>query len=173
MVRRVMKKLTAQQKLFVDEYIKLRCKNMAQAAINAGYSKKSAPSQASQLLKNPKVLRYLEEQKNAIDADLRQEFIFDALEARKTVSYIARLSYCDDAIIVTFPDVPDAHTFGYTKDEALAMAKDVLECWFSDGTPLPSSTRLDEFHRDPTLRYDGEFDGVENSVEFAEALISV
>ena len=51
--------LTEQRKLFVDEYIKLRCKNATKAAINAGYSKKSAQSQASQLLKDSNVLEYL------------------------------------------------------------------------------------------------------------------
>lgn len=46
--------LTEQRKLFVDEHLKLRCKNATRAAINAGYSSKSAQSQASQILKDPK-----------------------------------------------------------------------------------------------------------------------
>lgn len=75
--------LTEQQKLFVNEYLKLRCKNATQAAKNAGYSEKSASAQASQLLKNPKVLEFLKERKAEISQDLRQEFVFDALEARK------------------------------------------------------------------------------------------
>lgn len=49
------------------------------AAINAGYSKKSAQSQASQLLKDSNVLEYLEERKGQIKRELQQEFIFDAL----------------------------------------------------------------------------------------------
>ena len=77
--------LTEQRKLFVDEYIKLRCKNATKAAINAGYSKKSAQSQASQLLKDSNVLEYLEERKGQIKRELQQEFIFDALEARKVM----------------------------------------------------------------------------------------
>lgn len=77
--------LTEQRKMFVDEYIKLRCKNAGQAAINAGYSSKSAQSQASQILKDSEVLEYLQKRKNEISQELRQEFIFDALEARKVM----------------------------------------------------------------------------------------
>ena len=80
--------ITAQRKLFVEEYLKLHCKNMAQAAINAGYSHKTAASQASQILKNPKVSEYLESRKAELANDLRQEFIFDALEARKVMNRI-------------------------------------------------------------------------------------
>lgn len=41
-----MREATGQQKLFVDEYLRLRKKNATQAAINAGYSPKSASSRA-------------------------------------------------------------------------------------------------------------------------------
>lgn len=78
-------KLTGQQKQFVMEFLKLRKANQTQAAINAGYSPKTAASQASQLLKNPKVLEFLKEEENKLAEDLRQEFIFDALEARKVM----------------------------------------------------------------------------------------
>ncbi len=78
-------RLTEQQKQFVLEYLKLRKANQTQAAINAGYSEKTASSQASQLLKNPKVQEFLKEEENKLAEDLRQEFIFDALEARKVM----------------------------------------------------------------------------------------
>ena len=77
--------LTEQRKMFIDEYLKLRCKNATQAAINAGYSKKSASQQASDLLKIPEVSDYLNDQKRLIESELRQEFIFDATEARKVM----------------------------------------------------------------------------------------
>lgn len=47
------KKLTKRQQVFVAEYFKDM--NATRAAIAAGYSKKSAESQGSQLLKHPKV----------------------------------------------------------------------------------------------------------------------
>lgn len=77
-----MTKLTEQKRLFVDEFIKLRCKNQTQAAINAGYSPKTAASQASGLMKQSEVLECLEDRKNGLARELREEFIFDALEAR-------------------------------------------------------------------------------------------
>ena len=69
--------------MFVEEYLKLRCKNATQAAINAGYSKKTASAQASQILKDSEVSEYLEQRKNEIKQELQQDFFFDALEARK------------------------------------------------------------------------------------------
>ncbi|MBU5677897.1 terminase small subunit [Alkaliphilus sp. MSJ-5] len=81
---------TRQQKLFVDEFLRLRKKNQGQAAINAGYSKKSADSQAYQLLQNPIVLEYLHERENEIKQELQEEFIFDAIEARKEMYKILK-----------------------------------------------------------------------------------
>lgn len=80
--------LTEQRMMFVDEYIKLRCKNARQAAINAGYSPKSAQSQSSQILKDSEVQEYLKQRKSEISQELKQEFIFDALEARKVMHEI-------------------------------------------------------------------------------------
>ena len=75
--------LTEQKKQFVEEYIKLKCKNQAKAAIAAGYSETSAASQACQLLKNPEVAEYLKQRRAELAQALRDEFIFDALEAKK------------------------------------------------------------------------------------------
>lgn len=71
--------------MFVEEYLKLRCKNATQAAINAGYSEKSASAQASQILKDSEVHEYLQLRKREISKELQQEFIYDALEARKVM----------------------------------------------------------------------------------------
>lgn len=82
--------LNNQRMLFVDEYIKLRCKNATQAAINAGYSPKSAQSQSSQILMDPNVQEYLKQRKSEISQDLKQEFMFDALEARNVMYAIMK-----------------------------------------------------------------------------------
>ena len=79
---------TRQQKLFIDEFLKLRKKQQGLAAIRAGYSAKSADSQAYQLLQNPIVLRYLHEREKAITQELQEEFVFDAIEARKVMNKI-------------------------------------------------------------------------------------
>lgn len=85
-----MREATAQQKLFIDEYLRGRKSNATEAAKAAGYSIKSAHVQAHQLLKNPIVLRYLNEKEETIDKELRQEFLFDAIEARRIMLNIMK-----------------------------------------------------------------------------------
>ncbi|PTM36835.1 hypothetical protein DA103_06745 [Enterobacter cloacae] len=55
--------LTAQQRLFVAEYLKDN--NATRAAIRAGYSKKTAREQSSRLLSNVKVARAIARQQKA------------------------------------------------------------------------------------------------------------
>lgn len=90
-------KITEQQKLFIDEYLRLRKSNQAQAAINAGYSKRSAASQASQLLNKPNIMEYLDYRESQIESELRKEFMFDALEARKVMYSILKDSEARNA----------------------------------------------------------------------------
>lgn len=73
--------LTEQKKLFVLELIKLKCKNATQAAINAGYSEKSASQQASRLVKDSEVTEFLNEKKSELESELREQFVFEAKEA--------------------------------------------------------------------------------------------
>lgn len=82
--------------MFVEEYLKLRCKNATQAAINAGYSQKTASAQASQILKDSEVSEYLEQRKNEMRRELQQEFLFDALEARKIMFEIMQSEEATD-----------------------------------------------------------------------------
>ena len=91
-----MAKLTEQRKAFVDEHIKLRCKNATQAAINAGYSPKTAQSQASQMLMDSNVSAYLAERQSLMSEDLRREFLFDALAARKVMYSILQNEFAAD-----------------------------------------------------------------------------
>lgn len=88
---------TAQQKIFVDIYLKNRKKNSTQVAIDAGYSQKSAQSQSSQLLMNPNVLEYLEKREKQLEKELKREFFFDALDARKVLSDIVNNPESKDA----------------------------------------------------------------------------
>lgn len=88
---------TRQQKLFVDNYLKNRKKNQTQAAIEAGYSPASASSQAYQLLQNPIVLEYLEKREKQLEKELKREFFFDAIDARKVLSDIVNNPESKDA----------------------------------------------------------------------------
>ena len=76
--------LTEQRKKFVDELIKLNGMNQRQAAINAGYSPKSAESQASQILKDPKVQEYYNQQKSTLIRGVWEKLSFMTLEAVST-----------------------------------------------------------------------------------------
>ena len=51
--------------VFIKRYILNGCKNAKQAAIDAGYSDKTADQQASRLLKNVKVIAEVEKHKKA------------------------------------------------------------------------------------------------------------
>lgn len=55
--------MTDQRRLFCDEYLK--CLNGTKAAIAAGYSETSARSQASQLLDDEEVQKYIEARREA------------------------------------------------------------------------------------------------------------
>lgn len=93
--------LTEQRRMLVEEYLKLRCKNATQAAIHAGYSEKSASTQASTILKDPEVAKYLAERKSELASELRQEFFFDAFEARRVLYEIMANKDADDRDRIT------------------------------------------------------------------------
>ncbi|WP_339197856.1 terminase small subunit [Paenibacillus sp. FSL P4-0176] len=76
--------LRPQIMLFVTEYIK-NGGNGTAAAIAAGYSEKSAYSQASRLLKSVEVQQYLNNTQQSINKDLRMMFAEDAVKAYKVM----------------------------------------------------------------------------------------
>src|SRR5690349_18013074 len=67
------------------------------------------------------------------------------------MEYPVRLTKDDnDTILVSFPDFPEAHTFGDTTDEALARAADALataiDAYIKDRRPIPPpSTRATRY----------------------------
>ena len=77
-------KLTAKQQLFCDEY--LIDLNATQAAIRAGYSEKTAMEQASRLLRNVKVQKYID--KRRFDRMQRTEFDQD-----KVIKELAMIAF--------------------------------------------------------------------------------
>ncbi|WP_020007395.1 terminase small subunit [Salinicoccus albus] len=76
-----MDNLTDRQKKFAWEY--WQSGNRTKAAAAAGYSKKTAHSQGSRLLKNVEIQELVKEFKEESEASLRQQFSRDAVEARK------------------------------------------------------------------------------------------
>ena len=87
-----MKALTQQQKTFADEFIKRRCKHGSakEAAIEAGYSEKTAASIAYNLLQREDVREYIQKRRNSLADELREEFLFDAIEAREVMNKILK-----------------------------------------------------------------------------------
>lgn len=84
--------MTQQQKTFADEFIKRRCKHGSakEAAIQAGYSEKTAASIAYNLLQRDDVRNYIQERKSKLADELREEFLFDAIEARRVMNEILK-----------------------------------------------------------------------------------
>jgi phage terminase small subunit len=72
--------LAPRMMIFVTEYLK-NGNNATQAAIAAGYSEKSAYSQASRLLKSVEVQQYLNKTEQNLNRDLRTMFTEDAVKA--------------------------------------------------------------------------------------------
>lgn len=71
--------LSTQQILFATSYMKHG--NATQAAIEAGYSERTAKQQGSRLLTNVDIKKYVEKQKANINRDLRTMFVDSAVDA--------------------------------------------------------------------------------------------
>lgn len=98
--------LNPKQLIFLQEYLKSG--NGKHAAIAAGYSERSAESQASRMLRDAKVKQYLNKKEANLDRDLREIFVEDAVKAYEVLKEI-----------MLKPDAQD-------KDR-LAAAKDLLD----------------------------------------------
>ena len=82
-----MAELRPQIMLFITEYLK-NGNNGTAAAIAAGYSEKTAYSQASRLLKSVEVQQYLNKTEQNLNKDLRLMFAEDAVKAYNVLKEI-------------------------------------------------------------------------------------
>lgn len=73
--------LSEKQRRFVEEYIKDY--NATQAALRAGYSKKTASTSGYRNTKNDEIKEAIQERQNEIRNQLQQQFSSDAVVARK------------------------------------------------------------------------------------------
>lgn len=92
-------KLTTKQKRFAEEYIK--CGNATQAAINAGYSAKTAKQTGNRLLTNVDLKSYID----AISKRISKKTIMDAQEALELLTGIARGEIKETVFVSTGVDV--------------------------------------------------------------------
>lgn len=122
--------MTERQKRFVDEYLILKGRNATHAAINAGYSKKTAYSIASENLKKPEIQHYLAQRKKELEEELRQALFFDALEAREVMEEILKKPYALDKDKLTAArDLLDRAGFGPVQRQEVTLTESK---WFKD-----------------------------------------
>ncbi|SUO88768.1 phage terminase small subunit [Streptococcus uberis] len=86
-------KLTLKQKRFADEYIITG--NATESAIKAGYSKKYANTNASKLLQNTTIKRYIDERLKILDS----EKIADQKEVLQYLSAVMRGEHKEKTLI--------------------------------------------------------------------------
>lgn len=123
--------MTERQKRFVDELLLLKMRNATQAAINAGYSKKTAYSIASENLKKPEIQDYLAKRKKELEEELRQALFFDALEAREVMEEILKKPEALDKDKLTAArDFLDRAGFGPVQRQEVTLSESK---WFKDG----------------------------------------
>lgn len=90
-----MAKLTEKQKKFADYYIESG--NATQAAINAGYAKRSAQQMGAENLSKPVIKSYIDERLEQIAS----ERIMSAQEAVELLSSIARAEITEQVVVTT------------------------------------------------------------------------
>lgn len=89
-----MVKLTVKQQRFADEYIRLG--NITEAALNAGYSKKSAHAVGNENLKKPMVKAYID---NRLQ-ELKKESIAEQDEVLQYLTAVMRGKVKDEVLLV-------------------------------------------------------------------------
>lgn len=115
-----MMKLLPKQKAFAEEYVKLG--NATKAALNAGYSKKTAAETGSENLKKPHIKTYI----NQLMAEIESHKIMDAQEALQLLTRIARGEEKETVVVSTQFDVDTIEKEADLKTR-IAAAKEILK----------------------------------------------
>jgi len=105
-------KLTEKQKRFADYYIELG--NATEAAIRAGYSKKTAKEIASENLTKPNIKQYVDERLKELD----NKRIMNAEEVMQLLTSIARNEQEED-VVVFGENGPEITTKGMSAKDRL------------------------------------------------------
>lgn len=108
--KKIARKLTAKQILFVNCYLGAARCNATKAAILAGYSKKSVNSEASQLMANPKVKSYLKRRQDDIARrlDITQERVAKEMAVMAFSKPTEFMRWANGTLTITNSDeIPD------------------------------------------------------------------
>lgn len=114
------KRLTAKEQKLVNEYIRIG--NITQAAIIAGYPKRSASSVGSDVLKKPDVKAYYDKQM----AELARDSIMGAREALELLTSIARGETKEEVVAQTMDGYSLVNKRADIKDR-LTATKEILK----------------------------------------------
>lgn len=114
------RKLTPKQRKFADEYIKLG--NATQAAINAGYSKRTAKSIGQENLTKPDLKAFIGQRM----AEIESHRIMDAQEALQLLTRIARGEEKETVVVSTQFDIDTIEKEADLKTR-IAAAKEILK----------------------------------------------
>ena len=114
------RKLTPKQRKFVDEYIKLG--NATKAAINAGYSKRTAKSIGQENLTKPDLKSFIDQRM----AEIESHRIMDAQEALQLLTRIARGEEKETVVVSTQFDIDTIEKEADLKTR-IAAAKEILK----------------------------------------------
>ena len=114
------RKLTPKQRKFVDEYIKLG--NATQAAINAGYSRRTAKSIGQENLTKPDLKSFIDQRM----AEIESHRIMDAQEALQLLTRIARGEEKETVVVSTQFDIDTIEKEADLKTR-IAAAKEILK----------------------------------------------
>ena len=106
--------MTIKQKKFADEYIKIG--NATQAAINAGYSKKSAQQMGAENLLKPVIKSYIDERMK----QLEEEAIADQSEILRYLTRIIRDEEREEVLV-------NVGNFEQERQEIKISAKDKIK----------------------------------------------
>lgn len=113
-------KLTTKQKKFADNYIKTG--NATQSAIEAGYSKKTAPTIASENLIKPNIKFYIDKKMKEIES----ERIMGAQEALEFLTNVVRGKELETKVVATQFDVSTVQVPADVKTK-ISAAKEILK----------------------------------------------
>lgn len=125
-----MAKLTAKQQRFCDEY--LIDLNATQAAIRAGYSKKTARAIGNENLTKPDIKEYIEERM----AEKEKELIADQNEVMKYLTSVMRREKTE-SVVVTL----NRETSKYVPDETGTMRKQTVKEEVPQIVQIPAQLR--------------------------------
>ena len=155
-------KLTEKQKQFADAYIELG--NATKAAVEAGYSKKTAAVIGAENLIKPNIKNYIETAMNKIKSDR----VMSATEAVELLTSIARGELIETVVAgeYTVDKPPDAKT-------RMAAAKEILKRYPASDRMLNAQIRKLEADADMAEAkakvFDGEIENITlNITQFKE-----